>query len=121
VKKLIPVFAVISRGPLRLAGGPRPGDTLHVISALTNAQAIQRPPVSFEATVTYYRRYSKDLFVQDGIRPFLCAQPSCKSSFRATHSVHEPSRELPAIRDGTEITLLGHGPLPSPASPALSR
>jgi len=40
--------------------------TLSTIRKLTNAEASMAVPVSFEATVTYFRSYEKTLFVQDG-------------------------------------------------------
>ena len=40
--------------------------TLGEIHALTNAEASHKLPVAFEATVTYYRGYENNLFVQDG-------------------------------------------------------
>ena len=46
--------------------GEAPSTDLHTLRALTNQQAMQRFPVDFEATVTYYRDYDTDLFVQDG-------------------------------------------------------
>jgi diguanylate cyclase (GGDEF)-like protein len=45
---------------------PAPFATLRAIHALTNAEAADGLPVSFEATVTYYRGYENTLFVQDG-------------------------------------------------------
>jgi diguanylate cyclase (GGDEF)-like protein len=45
---------------------PAPLTTLREIHALTNAQASHKLPVAFEATVTYYRGYENNLFVQDG-------------------------------------------------------
>ena len=48
------------------AVAPAPLTTLHAIHALTNAEASRALPVSFQATVTYFRGYEKTLFVQDG-------------------------------------------------------
>ena len=45
---------------------PPPPITLHAAATMTNAEASQHPPVSFEATVTYYRSYAKVLLVQEG-------------------------------------------------------
>ena len=44
----------------------QPLTSLRAIHALSNAQASHQLPVSFEATVTYYRDYERTLFVQDG-------------------------------------------------------
>jgi hypothetical protein len=67
MKKLIPIFAIL----LGLAGAARaapPGTltTLRDLSALSNAEAGKGLPVVFEGTVTYYRGYEHQLFVQDG-------------------------------------------------------
>lgn len=40
--------------------------SLHAIKQLTNAEAAQGVSVAFEATVTYFRGYQSELFVQDG-------------------------------------------------------
>src|SRR3984957_17905362 len=40
--------------------------TLQVADSLTNTQASLRTPVDFDATVTNYRAYERNLFVQDG-------------------------------------------------------
>ncbi len=115
VKKLIPVFAVILGWPL----GARPADpapltTLHAITTLTNTQSIQRMPVSFEATVTYYRSYEKNLFVQDGDSAIYVNAPSIYwlipgDRIRVQGTMHESFRPYVV---STRITLLGHGPLP---------
>lgn len=39
---------------------------LRSVRAITNVEAAQGKPVQFEGTVTYYRDYDTDLFVQDG-------------------------------------------------------
>jgi len=49
-----------------LATGQHPLTSLRTIHALTNAQASHQIPVSFQATVTYYRDYERTLVVQDG-------------------------------------------------------
>lgn len=45
---------------------PAPLTSLTAIKKLSNAQASKQLPVSFEATVTYFRGYERTLFVQDG-------------------------------------------------------
>jgi diguanylate cyclase (GGDEF)-like protein len=47
------------------AAAPAPLTTLRAIHALTNAEASQKLPVAFEATVNYYRNSGALLFVQD--------------------------------------------------------
>lgn len=57
----------LALAPLSLfASAEKPLTSLHAIHALTNAQASHQVPVSFEATVIYYRDYERTLFVQDG-------------------------------------------------------
>ena len=38
---------------------------LHTLHAISNREASNQAPVEFQATVTYYRDYDSDLFVQD--------------------------------------------------------
>jgi diguanylate cyclase (GGDEF)-like protein len=67
VKKLIPAVAMILSWALAAwPAPPAPLTTLREIHALTNDQANHKLPVAFEATVTYYRGYETNLFVQDG-------------------------------------------------------
>jgi len=49
-----------------LAFGQQPLTSLRAIHGLSNAQASHQVPVSFEATVTYYRDYERTLVAQDG-------------------------------------------------------
>ncbi|MGH9560169.1 MAG: hypothetical protein ACRD3S_01840, partial [Terracidiphilus sp.] len=39
---------------------------LSSVTAITSTEAANQPPVSFEATVTYFRSFEGTLFVQDG-------------------------------------------------------
>ncbi len=48
------------------AAPPAPLTSLRQIHLLTNQDASQHQPVDFVATVTYFRWYTKELFVQDG-------------------------------------------------------
>src|ERR1039457_507767 len=48
------------------AAGTATLKSLRAIHALSNIEASQSIPVSFEATVTYFRWYERTLFVQDG-------------------------------------------------------
>ena len=45
---------------------PTPLTTLRAIRTLTNAQAEEKLPAAFEATVTYYRKHDHFIFMQDG-------------------------------------------------------
>ena len=67
MKRVVPYIAML----LLCASGARSQPsgqitTLRAAASLTNAQASQHQSVDFEATVTYYRSYERNLFVQDG-------------------------------------------------------
>ena len=108
---------------IHAAAGPddvvQPLTSLRAIHALTNAQASHQLPVSFEATVTYYRAYERTLFVQDGdqaiyVQPTAEAQLSAGDRVLIKGTTHESFRPLISA---TSITVLGHGSLPA-AAPA---
>jgi len=95
---------------------PAQGTDIRTLHALTNNQAAQRAPVQFEATVTYYRDYDTDLFVQDG-------DTAIYVSWRAGDHLRPGDRVL--IHGNTQnsfrpivvadrITILRHGSLPKP-------
>jgi diguanylate cyclase (GGDEF)-like protein len=94
-----------------------PLTSLGAVAALSNAQASLRVPASFEATVVYFRKYDKNLFVQDGDEAIyvraatnLILTPGDRVLIRGT--VHESFR--PYV-DSHDITRLGHGAMPRPA------
>lgn len=99
------------------ASAPEPLRTLKVIHRLTNAEADRFLPVDFSATVTYYRASNRDLFMQDGDDAiFVHAQiplhlmPGDRVRVQGTtHGSFHPYIEAKTI------TVLGHGPLPTPA------
>ena len=67
MKKFLPVFAtILCWASATLAAPPAPLTTLHSIHILTNDEASRKLPVAFESTVTYYRGYENNLFVEDG-------------------------------------------------------
>ncbi len=76
MKRLISAVAVILGMAQAGWGAPAPLTTLREIHALTNAQASQKLPVAFEATVTYFRNYENTLFVQDGDTAIYVYAPS---------------------------------------------
>jgi len=95
-----------------------PLDSLGVIHALSNSQASHQLPVSFEATVTYYRGYERTLFVQDGdfaiyVQPKVPARLSPGDRVLIKGSTHESFRPFVSA---TSITVLGRSELPKPAS-----
>src|ERR1700742_982087 len=102
--------------PIALAQGQAPVNSIRAISNLSNAQASQRPPADFEATVTYIRAVERTLFVEeDGAAIYVNASPDLKLApgdrVRVRGTVHPSFR--PYV-DSREVTLLGHGALPKP-------
>ena len=98
------------------AASPSPLASLRDIHALTNAEANRTLPVAFEATVTYFRKYEKTLFVQDGgVGIYVAATtdqnlvPGDRLLIRGiTHASFSPSVE------SADITVLRHGSPPAP-------
>jgi len=95
---------------------PLPLTSLQAVHQLTNAEAAKKPPVAFQATVTYFRSYEKTLFVQDqnaGIyvnaTTDLKLVPGDRILIRGTaqNSFHP-------IAVSSDITLLHHGSPPPP-------
>ena len=93
-----------------------PLTTLKAVKMLSNSEASRRLPVAFQATVTYFRSYDRDLFVQDGESAIyvkaatnLNLMPGDRVFVRGT--THDSFR--PFI-DSHDITLAGHGALPAP-------
>jgi diguanylate cyclase (GGDEF)-like protein len=67
MKRCIPVVAImLGWAAAALAASPGDLTTLHAIHLINNADAKQKQPVVFEATVVYSRGYENVLFVQDG-------------------------------------------------------
>jgi diguanylate cyclase (GGDEF)-like protein len=100
-----------------------PPITLHAAATISNAEAVKHLPVTFEATVTYYRSNDKDLFVQDGddaiyVRPnsFLKLVPGDRILVHGT--THESFRPYVQSRD---ITVIGHGPSPKATEPTFDQ
>ncbi len=95
---------------------PAPLTDLHAIHALTNAEASRALPVSFEATITYFRPYERTMFVQDGdVAIFVAATTNAKlvpgDRILIKGTTHESFRPFVS---SSEITLLHHGSLPEP-------
>ena len=92
--------------------------SVRAIHALSNAQAVQTPPVVFEATVTYFRGYERTLFVQDeGMGVYVAAvtglalEPGDRILVRGV--LHDSFR--PYV-ESSDITLLRHGSPPPPVA-----
>jgi len=117
MKRLVFLFAVLSMCvPPVWAEAAAPLTTLRAVAALSNAQASQHMPATFEATVTYFRFYDYVLIVQDGDAAIyvrattnLNLTPGDRVLVRGT--VRESFRPYVDSRD---ITRLKHGALPEP-------
>jgi diguanylate cyclase (GGDEF)-like protein len=95
---------------------PTPLTSLRDIHALTNAEASRALPVSFQATITYFRAYEKTMFVQDGdVATYVLATTSAKlvpgDRVLIKGITHDSFRPFVSSSD---ITLLHHGGLPEP-------
>ena len=97
--------------------------TLHAAATLTNDEASKHFPVAFEATVTHFRSYDENLFVQEGSDAIyvhattsLKLTPGDRILVRGT--MHESFRPFVNSND---ITLLGHGALPKPEHPSFEQ
>lgn len=94
----------------------QPLTSLRSIHVLSNAQASHHLPVSFEATVIYYRSYEQTLVVQDGdvaiyVRPKEPANIAAGDRVRIDGNTHESFRPYVSA---TRISLLSHGTMPRP-------
>jgi len=117
-KRLIPAFAIIL-GWASVAWGAAPPvtlTTLQQVRALSNAQASQQLPVAFEATVTYYRGYETNLFVQDGEIAIYIQAPADLHLVPGDRVLvrGKTQNSFNPIVIGDSITLLRHGALPAP-------
>ena len=105
------------------AAPPAPLTTLHAAATLSNAEASKRLPVSFEATVTYFRSYDKDLFVQEGgdaiyVHANTSLELTPGDRIRVTGTMHDSFR--PYV-ESSDILRLGHGALPKPGHPSFAQ
>ena len=91
--------------------------SLRAIHTLSNEDASHQLPVSFEATVTYYRDYERTLFVQDGnfaiyVQPKMPVHLSPGDRVLINGTTHESFRPFVSA---TSVSVVGRGPLPKPA------
>lgn len=115
-KQLLVCSTILAMASAALAAAPSTLTSLDAVRALRNEQAALQQPVSFQATVTYYRPYENALFVQDGdnaiyveaLKP-LSIKPGDRILIKGTML---PSYN-PIVVSG-DITLLRHGQLPAP-------
>jgi diguanylate cyclase (GGDEF)-like protein len=66
MKKPIAAFVILLGWATACAAALGPLTTVGAVKALTRAEASEGLPVAFEATVTFYRGYQNNLYVQDG-------------------------------------------------------
>ena len=98
------------------ASAPEPLTTLQAIHALTNAEANNGLPVAFEATVTYYRGYENNLFVQDGDTAIYVKAPTNLNLIPGDRILVRGTtqKSFNPIVIAKNVTLLRHGLLPTP-------
>jgi diguanylate cyclase (GGDEF)-like protein len=98
------------------AAAPPALTTLHAVHLLTNAEASHKLPVAFEATVTYYRGYENDLFVQDGDAAVFIAAPTDLKLIPGDRILVRGKTQgsFNPIVVSDSITLLHHGDRPKP-------
>jgi diguanylate cyclase (GGDEF)-like protein len=95
---------------------PAPLTGLHAIHLLSNAQASQSLPVAFEATVIYFRKYEKTMFVQDG-DVAIYVQATTNARLVPGDRVLIKGTTQPSFRPfvlSSDLTLLRHDALPKP-------
>ena len=103
------------------AAQPAPLTTLDSVRRLSNAEAAKGIPVAVTATVTYFRSYRKNMFVQDGATGLFVKAttnvtlvPGDRVLIKGvTHEGY-----LPEVVS-SDLTLLGHGALPKPIAAGL--
>jgi len=115
MKKLVALLAMVVGSASASAASPAPLTSLQAVAALSNAQAEQHLPVSFEATVTYYG-FRRVLFVQDGEAAIYVGAPADLNlvpgdRVLVTGSVRPSFRPYVV---GDEVKVLSHGSLPTP-------
>lgn len=114
-KQFIAAFAMlIACVAVAGAAEPAPLTTLVSIRQLSNAEAAKGIPVAIQATVTYFRAYRKNMFVQDGATGlFVKATTNVKlvPGDRVLIKGVTHAGYLPEVVS-SDLTLLGHGALP---------
>ena len=124
MKRLVHIFAVLSVCALHAWAQPSGQiTTLQAANSLTNAQASRHMTVSFEATVTNYRSYEHNLFVQDGDAGIYVHLTGVYQLFpgdrvRVTGTMHDSFR--PYVGDA-DIAIVGHGALPKALHPTFAQ
>jgi diguanylate cyclase (GGDEF)-like protein len=119
MKRWIPAVAIfLGSAAVAWAAQPAALTTLHAIHALSNEQASHALPVAFEATVTFYRRATMDLVVQDsGAAIYVYAATDARLVPGDRVLVRGVTKESfhPVVLSN-DVTLLNHGDLPKPVA-----
>ncbi|MGA2340340.1 MAG: diguanylate cyclase [Terracidiphilus sp.] len=124
IRRLVfPAAILFAFVPVASAAPPAPPIGLHAAATITNDEAAKHPPVAFEATVTYYHSHDGDLFVQDGDDAiFVFAPKAPKLAPGDRILVRGTMREsFRPFVIGSDITVVGHGPLPKPLQPSFEQ
>jgi diguanylate cyclase (GGDEF)-like protein len=114
MKRFISALVVIFGCATAWASSNGPLTTIGAVKALTSAEASNGLPVAFDATVTYYRNYQRNLYVQDGnvgifvkATTALSLVPGDRVQVRGTTQIGFRTNVL-----SSHIVLLHHGALP---------
>jgi len=110
------VATILGWAPAAWSAPLAPLTTLRAIHALSNAEASHKLPVAFEATVTYYRGYENNLFVQDSGAAIYVQAPT-DAKLVPGDRVLVRGKTLDSFNPivmSESIALLGHGGLPKP-------
>jgi len=117
MKRVVLLFSMLSLcASAATAGSPAPSTSLRFVAGITNAQAAKHLPVSFEATVIYYRSYGRELFVQDEDAAIYIYDPRDLhlvpgDRVRVNGTTRESFRPYVMSSD---VTVVSHGALPKP-------
>ncbi|MGB8030307.1 MAG: GGDEF domain-containing protein [Terracidiphilus sp.] len=124
MKRVVPWFAMFLLCASSVRSQPSGQiTTVQEAADLTNALAREHQPVDFEAIVTYYRSYERNLFVQQGdaaiyVHPSVIYRLVPGDRVRVRGTMHESFR--PYI-ENAELTFLSHGPMPRPVRPSFEQ
>jgi len=124
MKRLVCAAAIlIASFPPATAHSQAAPTTIHALATLPNAVASRRQPVTFQATVTYYRADENGLFVQEGGDAIYVAAtrnyyllPGDRVLVEGT--THESFRPYVV---SSNITRIGRGALPLPVHPTFTQ
>jgi diguanylate cyclase (GGDEF)-like protein len=110
----LPAWAAAAAPPP--APAPTPLTTLESIHDLSYAQASSGLPVAFEATVTFFRGYRHNLFVQDGATGIFVKTTTSANLVPGDRVLIKGTSALrfrPSV-DSSDVTVIGHSSLPNP-------